>query len=70
MTETLFNCLCFAGLIILVNARGRMINPPHRGSMWRYGFDTPQDYNDMSLNCGGIQQQWSINKGKWFIILK
>jgi hypothetical protein len=47
----------------LVNSVGRMIDPPHRGTVWRYGFDVPADYNDMSLNCGGKNQQWSLNKG-------
>lgn len=48
----------------LVSSIGRMIDPPHRGTVWRYGFDVPADYNDMSLNCGGKSQQWSQNKGK------
>lgn len=48
----------------IVYGRGRMIDPPHRGSMWRFGFDTPHDYNDMSLNCGGIPHQWKMHAGK------
>ncbi|CAG2190047.1 unnamed protein product [Mytilus edulis] len=33
---------------------GRMIEPPMRSSMWRYGFKTPKNYNDNELNCGGF----------------
>ena len=64
----LFQIYFITQILVLVNARGRMIDPPHRGSMWRYGFDTPQNYNDMSLNCGGIQQQYAVNKGKWLAL--
>ena len=49
---------------ILVNARGRMIDPPHRGNMWQHGFKVPANYDDMSLNCGGIDNLWKKNKGK------
>ena len=69
MEKLLFNFIILTVFLILVHARGRMIDPAQRGSMWRYGFDTPHNYNDMSLNCGGIQQQWTINKGKWLIQL-
>ena len=48
----------------LVKAHGRMIDPPQRGSMWRFGFDVPSNYNDMSNYCGGISRQWETNGGK------
>ena len=48
----------------MVNAHGRMIDPPQRGSMWRFGFDVPPNYNDMSNYCGGISRQWETNGGK------
>ncbi|KAG7200447.1 hypothetical protein KM043_016050 [Ampulex compressa] len=32
--------------------------------MWRYGFDTPHDYNDNQCYCGGFTRQWQRNKGK------
>lgn len=32
--------------------------------MWRYGFDTPHDYNDHECYCGGFTRQWQRNKGK------
>jgi len=43
-----------------VEARGRMMDPPQRGSMFRAGFtNVPANWNDMSENvCGMIKQQW------------
>lgn len=60
------------GLILVVNilvvkkvsAHGRLIEPPSRASMWRYGFGTPHDYNDHECYCGGFTRQWQRNKGK------
>ncbi|XP_058789548.1 uncharacterized protein LOC131663260 [Phymastichus coffea] len=51
-------------LIADVSAHGRLIEPPSRASMWRYGFDTPPDYNDHESYCGGFTRQWQSNKGK------
>nr|CAD7445973.1 unnamed protein product [Timema bartmani] len=33
-------------------------------SVIKYGFDTPHDYNDHELYCGGFTRQWKINNGK------
>ena len=30
----------------------------------RYGFDTPPNYNDHELYCGGFSRQWRTNGGK------
>ena len=59
-------CLIIYGncFITHVSGHGRMIDPPQRGSMWRFGFDVPPNYNDMSNYCGGIIRQWQVNKGK------
>ena len=40
-----------------------MIEPPSRSSAWRYGFQTPPNYNDHELYCGGFQRQ-QMNGGK------
>ena len=32
--------------------------------MWRFGFDVPPNYNDMSNYCGGKENQWSTQNGK------
>ncbi|CAH2093566.1 unnamed protein product [Euphydryas editha] len=47
-----------------VNGHGRLIEPPSRASAWRYGFDTPRNYNDNELYCGGFTRQWNKNGGK------
>jgi hypothetical protein len=47
-----------------VNGHGRLIEPPSRASMWRYGFDAPANYNDHELYCGGFSRQWQTNGGK------
>lgn len=35
-----------------------------QGSMWRFGFDVPPNYNDMSNYCGGKDNQWTTQKGR------
>ncbi|XP_037091409.1 uncharacterized protein LOC119111709 [Pollicipes pollicipes] len=45
-------CLA-AGLLAGVRGHGRLKDPPCRASMWRYGWDTPEDYTDNELFCGG-----------------
>lgn len=45
------------------HGHGRLIEPPSRASAWRYGFQTPPNYNDHELYCGGFQRQ-QRNGGK------
>ncbi|CAK1589900.1 unnamed protein product [Parnassius mnemosyne] len=47
-----------------VSGHGRLIEPPSRASAWRFGFDTPHNYNDHELYCGGFTRQWNKNGGK------
>jgi hypothetical protein len=49
---------------IVIESHGRLMDPPGRGSMWRFGFDVPPNYDDMSNYCGGIDVQWGKNHGK------
>ena len=37
-----------------VRGHGRLVEPPSRSSMWRYGFNTPHNYDDNAINCGGL----------------
>ena len=37
-----------------VSGHGRLVEPPSRSSMWRYGFNTPHNYDDNAINCGGL----------------
>ena len=48
----IFSLLC-SYLLTSVDGHGRMLDPPQRGSMWRFGFAVPPNYNDMSNYCGG-----------------
>ena len=40
---------------------GRMNAPAARNTAWRYGFNTPPNYNDNELNCGGAGVQHTLN---------
>ena len=43
---------------------GRLMEPPARNSMWRFGFVNPVNYNDNELFCGGVEKQFSVNNGQ------
>ena len=51
-------------LLPSVSSHGRLTSPPSRASMWRYGFNTPVDYDDTQGWCGGFQRQWEVNGGR------
>jgi len=40
---------------------GRLRHPTGRSTMWRYGFETPENVNDHELNCGGFGKQQKNN---------
>ena len=47
------------------SCHGRLIDPPARSTAWRYGYDTPINYDDNALFCGGFSRQWNqVNKGR------
>ncbi|XP_032573728.1 uncharacterized protein LOC6621301 isoform X6 [Drosophila sechellia] len=56
----------FAASIFVMSCsgHGRLVEPPSRASAWRFGFQTPPDYNDHELYCGGLSRQWQRNGGK------
>ncbi|OWF38771.1 uncharacterized protein LOC110465894 [Mizuhopecten yessoensis] len=60
--------LCFTILYVIdlagVSGHGRLVSPPGRSTMWRYGYSTPPNYNDHQLFCGGFAIQWWVNGGK------
>uniref|UniRef100_A0A8W7PYY1 Chitin-binding type-4 domain-containing protein n=1 Tax=Anopheles coluzzii TaxID=1518534 RepID=A0A8W7PYY1_ANOCL len=45
------------------DAHGRLMEPPARNAMWRFGFPNPVNYNDNELFCGGYAVQWEQNQG-------
>ena len=56
--------LILAGSFNYISGHGRLIEPPSRNAMWRFGYKNPANYNDNELNCGGFSVQWQKNKGE------
>jgi len=42
-----------------VTSHGRLMNPPARNAMWRFGFPNPVNYNDNEVFCGGVGVMYS-----------
>ncbi|CAG9854249.1 unnamed protein product [Phyllotreta striolata] len=62
---SIFALIAFSmNLVQLAFGHGRLMEPPARNSMWRYGFPNPVNYNDNELFCGGFTVQWEQNDGK------
>ncbi|XP_046380895.1 uncharacterized protein LOC124152150 [Haliotis rufescens] len=55
----LFTAILGLSLLVTVRGHGRLLVPPSRASMWRQGFNTPANYNDNQLFCGGFSNQQS-----------
>jgi len=51
-------------MMISVRGHGRLMDPPARNAMWRFGYPNPVNYNDNELFCGGFAVQWEKNKGR------
>ncbi|EFX74850.1 hypothetical protein DAPPUDRAFT_306952 [Daphnia pulex] len=47
-----------------VTCHGRLMDPPSRNAMWRFGFPNPVDVKDNELWCGGQTVLWDVNGGK------
>ena len=41
--------------MVNVNGHGRLMEPPARNTMWRFGFPTIPNYEDSEMFCGGIK---------------
>lgn len=50
--------------IASVAGHGRLMDPPARNSMWRFGYPNAVNYDDNELFCGGYAVQWEQNEGK------
>lgn len=48
----------------MVSGHGRLMDPPARNSMWRFGYPNAVNYNDNELFCGGYGIQWEQNEGR------
>merc|ERR1712212_450211 len=56
---TVLSCLA-----AIAAGHGTLWKPVSRSSAWRQGWDTPVNWNDIELNCGGFGEQWDKNGGK------
>ncbi|KAJ8715291.1 hypothetical protein PYW08_005272 [Mythimna loreyi] len=56
--------ITLACVVAYAHGHGRLMDPPNRGSIWRFGYNSPANYDDDGLNCGGFSHQWSVNGGK------
>ncbi|XP_053383505.1 uncharacterized protein LOC123540003 [Mercenaria mercenaria] len=61
---TISSSLVLLSLANVVMGHGRLTDPPSRSSAFRYGFNTPVNYMDHQLNCGGFWNQWGLNNGR------
>jgi len=64
MIRTLSLCLLLLAELHSVIGHGYMVKPPGRVSAWRAGFNTPPNYNDNQMYCGGFTNQWKVEGGK------
>ncbi len=49
-------------LIIISEQHGRLEVPASRNTAWRFGYNTPSNYDDAALNCGGYYVLWELNR--------
>ena len=47
--------ICLIYQMVNVNGHGRLMEPPARNTMWRFGFPTIPNYEDSEMFCGGIK---------------
>lgn len=60
----MYGCSCICSLLTWslltlttrVSGHGRLLDPPSRSTMWRFGFKNPPNYNDHELFCGGLSR--------------
>lgn len=62
--KTIAACVLFATLLVtdrfdVADAHGMILDPPGRSSMWRFGFNVPENNDDNGLNCGGQSVRFS-----------
>lgn len=55
---------CLIMVVIECQGHGRLYDPPSRASAWRFGFNTPIDYQDNEGFCGGFSHQYYSQDGK------
>ncbi|XP_022311412.2 uncharacterized protein LOC111116715 [Crassostrea virginica] len=56
--------LVLCPLLVPVRGHGRLLDPPSRSSLWRFGLSSAVNYNDNQLSCGGFANQHLYHQGK------
>lgn len=56
--------------LTLVSGHGRLMNPPARNAMWRFGYPNPVNYNDNELYCGGYAGKIQLKHNIIFRLIK
>ena len=51
-----------------VSGHARLLQPPSRSSMWRFGFDNPPDYTDNQGFCGGIKVSFYLHNNNDYVL--
>lgn len=64
MDHVVLGLLVLCTLLVSVSGHGRLLDPPSRSSMWRFGLSSAVNYNDNQLSCGGFANQWMYHQGK------
>lgn len=60
----------FTGLILVwgcvqsVSGHARLVEPPSRNTLWRFGYHAAPNFEDSELFCGGIKVWKGRNKKK------
>lgn len=42
-----------------VHGHGRLMDPPGRNAMWRFGYPIPENYDDNQLWCGNAASMFN-----------
>jgi len=66
MRRHLYTCVAVLAALSFrqVKGHGRLMDPPARNCMWRFGYLNPINYNDNEVFCGGVKKQFKENDGK------
>jgi len=50
----------FEKVLDVIHGHGRLMDPPSRNAMWRFGYPNPVNYNDNENFCGGYAGSSSL----------
>lgn len=53
MDHVVLGLLVLCTLLVSVSGHGRLLDPPSRSSMWRFGLSSAVNYNDNQLPAEG-----------------